>query len=160
MCARCTGGLGWGTARTAPVPDEEAYNDHAVMQLEAEDALSDGDLAEAKELAARCIAYFGQLGPHWLGSPRRVRSLLIKALCASEPEEAGAVLLEAKRAAQRELGPTHPMALDCYEMYAALLSQQGRHEQVSRRAHGSEAWFFCRVQRGETCDPHATRSNV
>ncbi len=108
------GGLGWGTAVVAPVPDEEAYLKHAVLHGKAEQLLADegeASAALAKQMLTRCLAYYESVTPHWICSQRKSRCLqqlgqaecrLPKGLAAAEARfHAG------MRAAQKELGANH-----------------------------------------------------
>lgn len=97
--------------------DEEAYNRHCVMQAKAKAMLIQGakaNAALAKAMLDRCMAYFESAGPHWLASARKARTAECLAACAIALDgvaagvaTAEALLLNAMRTAQRELGPTH-----------------------------------------------------
>lgn len=123
------GGIGWGAVASTPLADEDAYCRNAVMMTQASKALNEGRHQLAKEMAKRCVAYFGTLGPHWLGTPRKMYSMLLHAQAALklEGDEAGERLLqECKRACIRELGTDHEVTLDVQVYYAYLLRKLKR----------------------------------
>ncbi len=85
----------------------------------------------AKQMLERCLAYYESVGPHWLCSPRKSRTMQLLGLCVNVlegSEAAEKVLLEGKRAATRELGPTHRGALQSTNAYADILLACGRKE--------------------------------
>ncbi len=107
------GGLGWGIAKVTDI-DADAYNRQAVLQGRGENCVSAGEVALGKAMTERCLAYWESLAPHWLASPRKVQAKVTLARCHAalgEKDLAAAVLLEAKRTAQRELGPGHRTTL-------------------------------------------------
>ncbi len=115
IARRLPGGLGWGTAVLAPVPDEEAYTRHAIMQQEAYELFEQGHYKLAVDLMKRCVAYFEPLGPHWLGSQRLARCHFLLGPAILEVEGAAASelsLRDGKKRMQRELGMTHPETLN------------------------------------------------
>lgn len=136
------GGLGWGTVSMGPV-DEATYCKHVILQSKAEAIVKQVDSAQvdfqyrfspdtqrqlqlARSMLQRCIAYYESLGPHWLGTPRKVfcKDLLASTQFCIEafprprrewPEIATvleSIRLDSKRTAQRELGPEHPSTID------------------------------------------------
>ncbi len=114
VCRLLPGGLGWGTAVVAPVPNEREYERWCFVLLTARDNMETSPLL-AKELLQRCIKYFVSLGPHWLGSQRLpfARKLLAECVVKLDgPAAAAAIRLETKRAAQKELGAEHDVALE------------------------------------------------
>lgn len=115
IAAHLPGGLGWGTASLAPVPDEEAFNKHVVLQERAKGLMFEAQYKLAKAMLERCLAYYVTLGPHWLASPRKARCREFIGLCEAKMTRdiaaAEPYMLEAKRTAQKELGPTHRCTL-------------------------------------------------
>ncbi len=108
------GGLGWGSAVVAPVPDEEAYNRNAFLMTKATHAASQGHYKLAGDMLKRCVAYYETLGCHWLGSPRKVHCMDLLAeweMKEKGPVAAEPLILQAKRTALRELGPNHEATL-------------------------------------------------
>ncbi len=65
-------GLGWGTAVVRRLVDEQLYNRHAVMISQATQLFTEGHFKQAKSMFQRCVAYCTSLGPHWLGSQRKL----------------------------------------------------------------------------------------
>ncbi len=115
LAQQIPGGLGWGSAVVAPVPDEESYLRHVVMQAKGCDALSAGHYKLAKDMYQRCATYYETLGPHWLATPRKIACKQALAECACGLDGLAAceeMLLDTKRTALRELGPTNPATLD------------------------------------------------
>lgn len=111
VAVRLPHGLGWGP-RATPLPDEDAFNRHAVMMAKAQDIMSQGEghYKLAKDMLTRCVAYYEQLGLHWLGTPRKVRCMMLIGDCISEMDGDAAAqqyLFTAKRTAQNELGYEH-----------------------------------------------------
>ncbi len=110
------GGLGWGSTVVAPVPDEEGYNRHAVMQAKADDLIQQMQYPKlAQDMLQRCVAYYAGLGQHWIGTARKVRCFSHLAVCAMQregPQGAEPHFLTAKRTAQKELGMKHPLTLE------------------------------------------------
>ncbi len=122
------GGLGWGAASTAPVPDEDAYNRHAVMMEQALQAYKRGERKLAAEMYDRCVKYYRTLGAHWLGSPRKARAAEMRARCLMLDDAetldwtaSEAVITEAKRDAIRELGSTNVFTVPTIQLHAQLL---------------------------------------
>ncbi len=121
--------MGWGVI----VPDEDAYHKHAVMQARAKEALASGQYALAKQMYERCLAYLDGLGPHWLGSARRVTVAEGISICACELKDIAAaetVLLDAKRIAQRDMGPSHRATIRATWGYAYHLMKTGSVEKA------------------------------
>ncbi len=119
------GGLGWGAAVVAPVPDEEAFNKMVVLQARAS-CLFDrqGDANLAKQMFERCAKFYATLGPHWLATPRRVACQQLAAVCVRELESVAAaapLFLENKRLAKREIGRGHKYTLQNTWLYAESL---------------------------------------
>ncbi len=109
------GGLGWGSAIVAPVPDEERFNSYVFMSFKAIEAKGQGHYRLAQDMLNRCVAYFDTLGAHWLGTPRKLQCMRTLADCVDDLEGFSAsepLLMQAKRTAQRELGATHEATLD------------------------------------------------
>ncbi len=80
------GGLGWGSTVVAPVPDEEAYYQHVVLQAQSDRAFEQGHFKLCIDMLKRCVAYFDTLGQHWLGMPRKVYALRQIAVCVGRAE--------------------------------------------------------------------------
>ncbi len=134
------GDMGWGYAAVGPVPDEEAYFKHCVMQAKAISMLPAPGVQAPdtrrliKDMLQRCVAYFESLGNHWLAVVRRVRCLENMACLVMDQEDgpaaAEAVIQKAKRVALRVLGSDHEVTLDMRWLQGSLVSAQGRHMQV------------------------------
>ncbi len=115
LAQQLPGGLGWGSTVIAPVPDEESYNRHVVLQYQGYKTACQGQYGLAKDMLTRCVAYFDSVGPHWLATPRKYRCKQLIGMCISETEghaSAEAYYREAKRGARQELGPTHELTID------------------------------------------------
>ncbi len=127
------GGLGWGQASLAPV-DEDQYARTCVMQHKASELVQKKQHHKlARQMFERCLAYYESVGPHWLCSARAARTRHQMGLCVTMLDGFGAVdglLVEAKKAAVRELGPTHRMSLSSHWMHAEYLAGLGRYEQA------------------------------
>ncbi len=116
VATHLVGGLGWGSTVVAPVPDEAAYNKHAMVQYKAEGMIQEGHYKLAKDILQRCVAFYDTLGLHWLGTPRKARCMQLIGACVCELEGAEAALplvRESKRFAQQELGAEHRVTLQC-----------------------------------------------
>lgn len=125
------GGLGWGPA--AVTPTDENFNKHVALMHRAEECFRQGNHELAQKMQDRIIAFFDALGPHWLGSQRKVYALHGKAKWTGQREghaAAESVYLEAKRVAQRELGPDHEVTQDAWWRFASNLVDQNRKEQA------------------------------
>ncbi len=125
------GGLGWGSTVVAPVPDEEAFNRHAVMHSKANSLFEQGHHKLAADMLTRCVAYYDMLGQHWLGTARRLRclrDLAVLSRSSNGPDTSLQLLRDVKRACKRELGATHELTLGVGTMYGAALVAAGRAE--------------------------------
>ncbi len=122
------GGLGWGAAAVAPVPDEETFNMHVALQVTTAMIVLYGkqqQVRQARDDLQRCVAYYESIGPHWLASVCKVRALRQLAACAARLDGDAAaepMLAIAKRTAQRELGATHLYTLLTMCEYAQHLN--------------------------------------
>ncbi len=158
------GGLGWGSTVVAPVPDEEAFNRHVVMQAKATNS-EPRHYKLAKDMYERCVAFYKTLGPHWLASPRRFWCMHMLAgviRCDADWAAAEEQLLSTKRQAQRELGMNHPVTLDLMAKQADILLQDKRCAQalsvcqkvirLGQAALGPKHCKVLRVQVSWTCD--------
>ncbi len=115
------GGLGWGTAAVAPMPDEQAYHRHVVLQGQGEQVLmahmatasAGGDDAQ-KQLAVqqlqRCVAFYESVGQHWLCTPRLLHTKRLLQL--ANPVDVVKTTAQARREAQRLVGPGHKLTLE------------------------------------------------
>ncbi len=124
-------GLGWGSTVVAPVPDEDTFNRHAVLQRKGIEALQQGHYKLAFDMLTRCVAYFDTLGPHWLATVRKFEAARNLAACMQHTDSKQAALsyiLSAKRHCRRELGPTHEVTATNLWKCAVLLCACGRHE--------------------------------
>ncbi len=133
IAQRLPDGLGWGKVEVGPVPDEEAFNRHAVMQRKAEDLVSKREYKLAQTMAERCVKFYDTLGSHWLAMPRKVSCTQLLGGCALYIEDAPAAepfLAKAKRLAQRELGANHEITLESMWQFALILMAQNRVEQA------------------------------
>ncbi len=127
-------GFGWGSTVVAPVPDEDAFNRHAVMQRKAENLVSKQlEYKLAQEMLQRCVKFYETLGSHWLAVPRNIRCLCFLSECAlylEGPPAGEPPLLKAKRLARRELGTGHELSAACLWNLAVILKAQNRVEQA------------------------------
>ncbi len=82
LSAQLPGGLGWGSTVVAPVPDEETFYKHCVLESRAIDMYNTRTaLPLARQMFERCVTYFTSLGPHWQGVCRKVRCMMRAASC-------------------------------------------------------------------------------
>lgn len=146
LAQQLPGELGWASAAATAVPDEEAYNRMVVQQhkavtmLQGAINLTNGALQDvcvvklAQEMLTRCVAYYDSLGPHWLGTQRKVQCLYFLNMCALSSRvsdaDAEAYVLRAKKTAKRELGPQHPVALEAAFIHAHSLITLNRGKQA------------------------------
>ncbi len=87
------------------------------MQAKGQQMLDARNYKLAKDMLERCLTYYDSIGPHWLVSPRkaRTRSLLGVTMYYKDRDSQAVepVLQEAKKTAQKELGPSHRATLAC-----------------------------------------------
>ncbi len=136
LAQQLPGGLGWGSTVVAPLPDEDAYNRHVVMQARAQAMLQQDPRPDKliKDMLDRCVAYYKSLGPHWLGCVRKAGCAgLLSAVVGTldGPEAAQALVLKAKRTAQRELGPAHESTLVLMAWWARLYGPKDSEKALS-----------------------------
>lgn len=118
------GGLGWGNAVVAPVPDEEAFNRHVVLEQRSHDASKQGHDALSKTILERCVAFYDTLGPHWLASVRKVHCMCHISQAVMSLEGTAAALphaIAAKRTAQKELGMHHDATAEATCIYGLMV---------------------------------------
>ncbi len=157
MAKHLPGGLGWGTAVVAPVPDEDTYNKYAILQRKGQEMLDSRKYERAKDMLERCLSYYDGFDPHWLISPRkaRTRSLLGVTLYYKDRDAQAVepILLEAKKTAQKELGPAHRATLGSIWQVRAIVAGPCTWDGTGLRHMQAHAWAHA-----GTCMAHTTLS--
>ncbi len=148
LAQRLPGVLGWGSRVVAPVPDEQAYQMHVIMQAQAAEYMSHNDRL-AKDMLQQCVTYYQSLGPHWLGTVRKVAALMHIGSCVRRLEGAKAAepyKLAAKRAAQQQLGKKHPKTLEVmWDVSTRYPAHTHTHTRIHTHTHTDTHTCVCLV---------------